>query len=180
MNNKFLIYLFVFVANMLFYTSCNKEQKIISVEESFLYDYAGYCSVNQNGQEVKPFIYGNNEDGKINLSIDQYWTGDNSPYRNIALSILHIPSKEGYVNLNDDSTFIGLITYKYGYDLIDGRYQIKTSSDNYVNITEVTNQSIKGFFQLVFERDTSIKKNHVPFLSNIVVYENGFFDCVLD
>lgn len=173
MKRKNLLILIVILS------SCVKQNPTIPLEETFLLDYAGYCSLNQNGQEIKPIFYAKNENGRISISIDQYWTGDNSPYRNIGLSILHIPAREGQVNLNDDSTFIGLITYKYGDDLIDANYKIIPSTDNYVNITELTDKSVKGFFWLSFERDTSIRKNHTAFMGNTVVYENGFFDAVL-
>lgn len=161
------------------FSSCVKQNPTISLEDTFLRDYAGYCSVYQNTQLIKPYIYAKRMNGRIMINIDQYWTEGYPSYRNVGLIMDDIPAKEGYINFKDDSTFIGLITYKHGYDLIDANYKIKPSTDNYVNITELTDQSVKGFFRLSFEQDTSIRKNHVAFMGNTVVYENGFFEAVL-
>ncbi|HOY12808.1 MAG TPA: hypothetical protein PLY70_06690 [Saprospiraceae bacterium] len=171
----------LFGMSFFFLKSCIPETKEpLRVEEAFIYDYAGYCSVYQNSKFIKPYIYAqvdSNDSGYIHIAIDQYWTED-SPYRNVSLGLLRIPAKVGYYKFSDSTPLALLNTFIHGFDIIEANFKIKKDASNYVNLTEITNNSIKGFFHVSFEQDTTRRKN-MPLLGETVIYEDGFFQCVL-
>ncbi len=128
---------------------------------------------------IKPYIIvRKTKDNTINIAIDQYYP-EIGLYRKVGLVFSGVSAIEGKYNLNDDDIHTSLISYITASDLLEVRYYLNLGSENFIHLTEVTDHSVKGFFQVSFLRDTSIRKDIQAFLGGSAVYENGFFDAVL-
>lgn len=169
---------FIYTILSLIISACTPPIEV-NLENELLYDYAGYCSVYQNSTLIKPYIIvRKTKDNKINITIDQYYP-EIGLYRKVGLVFSRVSAVEGKYNLNDDDIHTSLISYRTGNDILEARYNLNRSSENFINLTEVTDHSVKGFFQASLLRDTSMRKDIQAFLGGSAVYENGFFDAVL-